>query len=182
MRRSKFIEIKNLLRILPFLFALQAGEARAQGAPSIELNLLWLVPPFRTYEARLGLEWNPRYEVSVGYARQAWTYEGSSLAQGKIRSDALIVGLRYRLPETGFFVDFSTWFMADKFTFLSGVVKHGPAISHEVFAGWAFAWGAWSLSPGLNVGFYSYRPYVEPLDDRLKFTWVPKISGRYTFR
>ena len=72
--------------------------------------------------------------------------------------------------------------MSDRFTFASGVVKSGPSISHEVFAGWAFEWGAWNLSPGLNVGFYSYRPYVEPQDDRFKFTWVPKVSGRYTFR
>lgn len=159
-----------------------AFAVAAQAAPSLEVNLLWLVPPFRTYEARLGLELSHEFEMSLGYARQAWTYEGSSLTQGKIRSDALILGLRYKLPLSRVFVDASTWFMSDRFTLASGGVKQGPSISHEVFAGWAFDWGVWSLNPGLNVGFYSYRPYVEPRDDRFKFTWVPKISGRYTFR
>lgn len=179
--RSSYNHKKFYLIFAFCLFISSALELRAQSAPSLEVNLLWLLPPFRTYEARVNWGLNQNFEISMGYARQAWTYEGSSLSPGTIRSDALILGLRYLLPRSRAFVDASTWFMADKFSFASGGVKHGPSISHEVFAGWGFQWGAWGLSPGLNVGFYSYRPYVEPRDDRFKLTWVPKISGRYTF-
>ncbi len=54
----------SFLKQIALLLGTIASLARA--APSLEVNLLWLVPPFRTYEARVGLGLSPLRGLVAG--------------------------------------------------------------------------------------------------------------------
>ncbi len=179
------------MRILPgCLIALMflVGSARAdfprrdEFRAGLEVNLLWILPPFRTYEVRAFVGVASNVELSLGYGLQKWSYAGDQLTPGTIHSDGLITGARYYLPHNRNFLDYSAWWMKDEFVLVDGEKRNGPALSHEFFVGHQIGGGQWSWSPGINFGFYSHRPYVAPRDDRGIWTIVPKISGRYEGR
>jgi hypothetical protein len=173
--------ITSLLLLLspiltPAVFA-SSVSPRNEVKVGLEVNLLWALPPFKTYEIRVFAGVASSLEVSLGYGRQEWTYEGDSLTQGTMKSDALILGTRYYIDQSRVFIDYSAWVMKDRLLTPQSKLLEGPALSHEFFAGYRIGEGSAYFSPGMNLGFYSYRPYTEPVDDRYKITIVPKIVG-----
>ena len=178
----------GLLVILSALVALtwnaNAGaiDPRNEIAGGLEVNLLWAVPPINTYEIRAFVGVSPSVQLGVGYGGQFWTYTGDQLNPGSIHSHALILGARYFIDRSRTFVDAATWLMDDHFTTPSGAAQNGPAISHEFFVGHQVGGGQIYWAPGMNVGFYSYRDYAKPKDDRFKLTILPKIASGVEFK
>jgi hypothetical protein len=170
-----------LFMILFSSSAFSSDMPERKGVFGLEHNLLWDIPPFKTYEFRAFYGVSKSFEINGGYGRQGWTYKGNSLTKGTIQSDALVLGARYYILQSRYFIDYSAWIMQDQFTLESGEVKKGSSLSHEFFTGYRFDHGKFYWSPGINFGFYSHRHYTSPNDDRFKLTFVPKLVIGYQF-
>ena len=182
----KQFKINSFLILLSLVFVSTQTFAddlisRSEIKAGIEINFLWAVPPFKTYEIRVFTGVAPDFEISLGYGRQNWNYEGDALTKGSMKSDALIIGGRYFVGHSRAFIDYSAWIMSDALTTPEGKLLTGPSLSHEFFGGYQFGNGNFYWSPGMNLGFYSYRPYT-PNDDRFKITLAPKVVGGVEFK
>ena len=143
-----------------------------------ELNILWPFPPFRTYEVKFRGKVTPGIEAVVGYGRQAWTYTGTRHNKGRMDSHALLLGSRAYLFGTDASIEYTAWLGRDALHHENGRTYRGFSYANEFYLG--YTWYApntnFYVLPQWNAGFYSYKSYEPPLDDRYVFDFLPKLS------
>jgi hypothetical protein len=184
-------ELKSVLRIsfaLSFLILACQQAANADNYSrhndqqfGVEVNVLWLVHPFSTYEVKLWARIGDSMDAIVGFGDQAWTLDTGEMTHGHMNSQALILGVRGHLFRSGTVVELDNWIAHDHLTQKDGTVYEGYSISHELFGGYQAYLGAghFSLTSGVNVGAWSAKTYTTPHDDRFIPTILPKISLGY---
>jgi hypothetical protein len=156
-------------------------QKRAGTSVGIELNLLWLIPPFKTIEAKVWVKMSDSVDFVIGYGNQAWTYDGTAMNAGTMHSDALILGARGYLFQTNTEVEYDTWLAHDRLDHKNGKEYSGFSQSNEFFAGYQFYYGdSYTYSTaGINTGFWAWKSYETPIDDRFIPTILPKfLLGR----
>jgi hypothetical protein len=152
-------------------------QKRAETSAGVELNLLWLSPPFRTVEAKMWVRVTDSVDFVFGYGHQSWTYDGNSMNRGKMLSDGLILGVRGYLFQTNTEVEYDTWLAHDRLNHENGKEYSGFSQSNEFFAGYQFYYGSsYTYSTaGLNAGFWAWKGYTTPIDDRFVPALLPKF-------
>jgi hypothetical protein len=156
-------------------------DKRAETTFGIELNLLWLAPPFKTIEVKAFVKASDSVDFVFGYGKQLWTYAGETMSPGTMNSDALILGVRGYLYKTNTETEYDTWLAYDRLTDPKGDVHAGFSQSNEFFAGYQFYYGdSYTYSTGgINAGFWAYKSYETAVDDRFIPTVLPKfLIGR----
>lgn len=144
----------------------------------VELNVLWPFPPFRTYEVKLRGKLGAGVEAVAGYGRQAWTYTGKRHNRGTMDSHALLLGARAALFGTDASVEYTAWLCRDRFAHENGKSYRGFSYANEFYLGYAYylpGYPAYIL-PQWNAGFWSWKSYGMPMDDRYVFDFLPKLS------
>lgn len=157
-----------------------AGDYRdhADRKLGVELNVLWPFPPFSTYEIKFRGKLGYGVEGVIGYARQAWTYDGKRHNQGTMDSHALLLGARSYLFGTNATVEYTAWLCKDLFHHRNGQDYRGFSYANEFYLGYVYyipKTQAYVL-PQWNAGFWSYKSYALPLDDDYVFDFLPKLS------
>ncbi len=159
-------------------------QKRAQTTVGLELNLLWLAPPFKTIELKAWFNVSDSTDIVVGYGHQAWTYSGTTMNAGKMNSDALILGVRGYLFQTNTIAEYDTWLAYDRFDHENGKHYEGFSQSNEFFGGYQFYFGSSYFygAAGLNAGFWGWKSYETPIDDRFTLTVLPKFFVGQQFK
>jgi hypothetical protein len=173
-----------------FLFTLltalaAASSARADGYRAhddlgfgAEVNILWPLPPFRTYEIKFRGKVAPGVEAVIGYGHQTWTYSGKRHNEGRINSHALLLGSRAYLFGTGTSVEYTAWLGHDVFHHENGHTYRGFSYANEFYLGytWYVPNSNVYVLPQWNAGFWSWKSYTMPQNDLYVFDFLPKIS------
>jgi hypothetical protein len=143
----------------------------------VEVNLLWPLPPFNTYEIKFRGKLGHGVEAVLGYGRQAWNYQGSRHNKGEIDSHALLLGVR-TFPVGNVSVEYTAWLCKDVFHHANGQTYRGFSYANEFYLGYAYYFGRAPVYvfPQWNAGFYSYKSYQLPLNDNYVFDFLPKLS------
>ena len=148
----------------------------------IDVTVLWALPPFKTYEVKLMIPVSDGADLVVGYGRQAWTIgEGAKVNPGTMDSHALILGAKQFLFRTSTVAEYDAWICHDRLTAPDGSIASGWSLSHEFFGGYQFYFGntrAYTTA-GVNAGFWSWKSYSQPKDDRFVWTILPKLNAGY---
>jgi hypothetical protein len=156
-------------------------DKRAETTFGIELNLLWLAPPFKTIEVKAFVKASDSVDFVFGYGKQLWTYDGNVMSPGTMNSDALILGVRGYVFKTNAETEYDTWLAHDRLVDPKGEVHSGFSQSNEFFAGYQFYYGdSYTYSSaGINAGFWAWKSYDTAIDDRFIPTVLPKfLLGR----
>jgi hypothetical protein len=148
----------------------------------IEVNLLWPLPPFSTYEVKLLVPITHGADLVIGWGHQVWTIgEGMGVNPGTIDSHALILGAKQFLFHTSAVAEYDAWLAHDHFQNRDGKIYDGWSWSNEFFGGYEFYLGGTraTLTPGINAGFWAAKSYTQAIDDRFVWTVLPKVSGGF---
>ncbi|MDB5106551.1 MAG: hypothetical protein JWP91_4240 [Fibrobacteres bacterium] len=174
----------GIVRAALILAAAAASQAhagdyadRADRRLGVEVNVLWPLPPFSTYEIKFRGKLGHGVEAVIGYGRQAWTYKGKRHNQGEIDSHALLIGAR-AYPVGNVSVEYTAWLCKDVFHHVNGRTYSGYAYANEFYLGYAYYFGQSPIYvlPQWNAGFYSWKSYEMPLNDDYVFDFLPKLS------
>jgi hypothetical protein len=178
----KFLVIASVL--FNVLFSISSANAdessyqrRADMSFGIELNVLWLAPPFKTIELKAWTRVSDSLDFVFGYGGQFWTIDSEKVNSGTMNSHALILGVRGFLFKTDTVVEYDTWLAYDRLDAKDGHRYAGFSQSNEFFAGYQFFYGGsntYSIA-GINSGFWGYKSYDAPIDDRFVLTTLPKF-------
>ncbi|MBC7386567.1 MAG: hypothetical protein H7301_10475 [Cryobacterium sp.] len=148
----------------------------------IELNILWPLKPFSTYEVKVLLPISNGADLVIGFGRQAWTMkDNGKINGGSMDSNALIIGAKQFLFHTSTVVEYDAWLAHDRLTSEDGKVYAGWSLSNEFYGGYQFYLGStrsW-VSTGMNAGFWSFKSYEAPKNDRFVLTVLPKITAGF---
>ncbi|HAO99707.1 MAG TPA: hypothetical protein DCQ83_06650 [Fibrobacteres bacterium] len=144
----------------------------------VELNILWPLPPFSTYEIKFRGKVGSGIEGVVGYARQLWTYKGKRHNPGHMDSHALLLGTRSYLFGTNTSVEYTAWLCHDVFHHDNGQTYRGFSLNNEFYLGYSyyFPHSRVYVLPQVNASFWSYKSYSMPLNDLYVFDSFPKLS------
>jgi hypothetical protein len=157
----------------------QAGgyADRASQRLGVEVNVLWPLPPFSTYEVKFRGKPGYGVEAVVGYGRQAWRYKGERHNKGEMDSHALLLGAR-AFPIGNVSVEYTAWLCKDIFRHVNGQTYRGISFANEFYLGYAYYFGQspFYALPQWNAGFYSYKSYRLPLNDNYVLDFLPKLS------
>jgi hypothetical protein len=148
----------------------------------IEVNILWPLPPFKTYEVKLLVPVSDGADLVIGWGHQAWTIpESDKVNPGTMDSHALILGVKQFLFRTSAVGEYDAWLAHDHFTNRDGKVYDGYSLSNEFFGGYEFYLGGTraTVTTGMNAGFWSYKSYTQAIDDRFTWTVVPKVNAGF---
>jgi hypothetical protein len=148
----------------------------------VEINILWPLAPFNTSEIKFLFPVGDSTDLVVGFGRQTWTIgSGGKISPGTMDSNAIILGAKQYLFHTSTVAEYNAWFAHDRLTDPSGSVHEGYSISNEFFGGYEFYLGSTraTFTAGLNAGFWSYKSYTTPVDDRFVPTALPKLNLGY---
>jgi hypothetical protein len=152
-------------------------QRRADTSFGIELNFLWLAPPFKTVELKAWTRLSDSVDLVFGYGGQFWTIDQEKMNSGTMESHALILGARGYLFKTNTVLEYDTWLAYDKLHGKDGNTYAGFSQSNEFMLGYQFYYGnsnTYSIA-GLNYGFWAYKAYKTPIDDRFVATILPKF-------
>jgi hypothetical protein len=171
--------VLSTLTLLPsFAHAdVSSYQRRADTSFGIELNLLWLPAPFKTIEVKAWTRLSDSVDFVFGYGGQFWNLESEKMNSGSMNSHALILGARAYLFKTDTVVEYDTWLAHDVLTQKDGKQYSGFSQSNEFMAGYQFYYGGsntYSIA-ALNLGFWAFKGYDAPIDDRFVPTILPKF-------
>jgi hypothetical protein len=152
-------------------------DRRAAMSFGVEINLLWLAPPFKSIELKAWTRLSDSVDFVFGYGGQFWSIDSEKMNSGTMNSHALILGARAYLFKTDTLVEYDTWLAYDRLDDRNGKRYAGFSQSNEFFGGYQFFYGGSNTysTAGLNLGFWSYKGYAAPIDDRFVPTILPKF-------
>jgi hypothetical protein len=153
-------------------------QRRSDMSFGIELNFLWLAPPFKSIELKAWTKISDTVDFVFGYGGQFWNLdESKNVNAGSMNSHALILGVRGFLFHTDTVLEYDTWLAYDRLKQKDGKEYSGFSQSNEFFGGYQFFYGGsntYSIA-GMNLGFWGYKGYDAPIDDRFVPTILPKF-------
>lgn len=181
MKMIWFVSLAFLLA--SFAFADSTNYARhVDRGVGAAVNILWPLPPFKTIEVKLLIPITDGADLVLGFGRQAWTLgEGAKVSPGAMDSNAFIIGVKQYLFRTSTVGEYDAWLAHDRLTAPDGQVYAGWSLSNEFFGGYDFYLGGSRaiVSAGVNAGFWSWKSYQTPKDDRFVLTTLPKFNLGY---
>ncbi len=176
-----FFQFISAFLIFGFSPTAQAGDfdKRADARFGVEINILWPLPPFRTYEIKFTAALNEHFSAVIGYGKQNWNYTGDRHNRGTMDSHALLIGARafpWRANNTT--LEYTAWLGLDHFMDEQGKSYRGFSLAHEFYLGYLLYLGnsRTYVLPQWNAGFYQYKAYTLPKNDNYVFDFLPKIS------